>query len=414
MSPPPVGRGIASNPAATRAVLIAFSVIGAVLGSFCFFGAFVVELINENRFIHESRTLDEGAGSCTAIAPDKVDADNEGKLVYLSGPVTTGETLKDDQLNVTAAALKLTRKVEIYQWVERSESHRTGGRHSTTYYTYHHSQQWVTSPVNSRRFHPDNNTHQRPTNVGKLPLGQRNWYATEARLGAFKLARRQVDKLGQNPLPMAPEMFADVPAQWRDKLTRTPDGILYLPINPGGKPDTPQIGDVRISFAVTEPQTVSLTAAQTGDSFQPWHSSKGGNDIDVLRPGSVSQEEMFKDLESENTGTTWVMRIAGLFCATFGLILLVQPLVALRGDMPVFSGRGCVLTILAALLAPSLLFVAIGLSWAFVRPMNAILPLGAGLAGCVIVLGASIQLLRSRKPTAPPAPEGWLDSNTNP
>ena len=44
---------------------------------------------NEGRTIKETRKLNEGAKVVVSVAPDSVDASNEGKLIHISGDVVT-------------------------------------------------------------------------------------------------------------------------------------------------------------------------------------------------------------------------------------------------------------------------------------------------------------------------------------
>ena len=196
-------------------------------------GLVLVELLNEPRAVHDSRTLEEGAEACVDGTPDRVDPFNEGKLVHMTGQATADETLRDDQLGVSAPALKLTRTVQIYQWVERRVTHRTGttGRKTITY-TYHHEKRWSAQPIDGGKFHLDSTTGQRPSNAGALPLTQQSWYAKEVRLGSFQLARRQVDKLGPETLPLTKAMFAGLPGEWKGRLTRAAKTLFTCPCSP--------------------------------------------------------------------------------------------------------------------------------------------------------------------------------------
>ena len=110
---------------------------GVLIGAVMFFGSFPLLLWNEHNAVATAKSLEEGAAACLDVPADKVDDANEGKLVHVSGDATTAETLKDDLFGVSASALKLARKVEIYQWEERTEKKnekKVGGREVTKTY----------------------------------------------------------------------------------------------------------------------------------------------------------------------------------------------------------------------------------------------------------------------------------------
>ncbi len=402
--PRPSNPGDPANPDAAWALLLVLSIGAAMLGGMFFLGGMgivLLELLHEPRVVHDAQTLEEGSATCVSCSPDRVEPANEGKLVYTTGQATADETLGDEQLGISAPGLKLTRSVQIYQWVEGRISHRSGPpKRRTTTYTYRHDKRWVAQPVDSGKFYADSKTGQRPSNTGTLPLTGQAWYAKEVRLGAFKLAQRQVDRLSQEKLPVTNAMLAGLPAPWKSRLTLGPKGTFYLAVKPGGNLKDPQIGDVRITFSMAKPQTVSLVARQAGDSFEPWHRREGSNPIDELRPGSVSKEEMFNELEKHNPTPSWGLRLVGLIMATIGLVLLVQPLAALRGSRPIFSGRSLSLSLLALLLAPALVVLIHGVRWYFVVPASSVLPLAVGLPACLLILGTGYLVLRQPRQMA--------------
>jgi hypothetical protein len=84
---------------------------------------------NEGRAIQTYRALVEGAGLVISVDAAKIDPANEGKLIHIEGPVKAVGPLADADFGVRVdGALALTRDVEMYQWVEKSESHRSEER----------------------------------------------------------------------------------------------------------------------------------------------------------------------------------------------------------------------------------------------------------------------------------------------
>src|SRR5262245_50116577 len=88
---------------------------GAVIGLVLMVGMVVLLFWNEGRAVQTAKSLAEGAGAVVSVGVDGVDQANEGKLVHVTGPVTTDSTPSDDDFGVSAAGVRLVRKVEMYQ-----------------------------------------------------------------------------------------------------------------------------------------------------------------------------------------------------------------------------------------------------------------------------------------------------------
>src|SRR5258708_6768970 len=98
------------------------SIKGILFGGVLFLLSFVVLFWNEGRAVQTAKSLDEGGKVVISVDAGKVDPANEGKLVHISGEATTAQTLADAQFGVSAAALKLRRQAQMYQWKENKSS----------------------------------------------------------------------------------------------------------------------------------------------------------------------------------------------------------------------------------------------------------------------------------------------------
>src|SRR5512140_251368 len=99
------------------------SIKGVLIGIVFFIGAFPLLFWNEGRAVQTAKSLAEGDAAVVHV--EKLDPGNEGKLVHVSGEAKTDEILADDEYGVMANALRLARRVEMYQYFEKSESHET-------------------------------------------------------------------------------------------------------------------------------------------------------------------------------------------------------------------------------------------------------------------------------------------------
>ncbi len=384
------------------------SIGGVIIGVVCFLGSFVLLFLNEGNAVHMARTLEEGVGACVDASADKVDEGNEGKLVHLSGKATTDETLKDDTFGVSAVALKLERKVEIYQWVESSKSETVkqvgGGEKTTTY--YYHDEKWVDKPESSANFHKDDNTGKLYQNVGTKEYQDQTKRASDPKLGAFKLTAALIDQMGNGePLPVTSEMQAALPADTKGKF-KLVEGKFYKPYKktkseaaspdePEDPPTTegPQIGDLRVSFQVLKPQEVSVIAKQHAGSFEPWHSEKGDNDLNKLELGTVSKEGMFTQMENARVAQMWFLRLLGFVVMAVGIFLVAKPIIVFADFLP-FVGNiiSAVVGVVAVVLALPLTLMTVALAWLFYRPLYSIPILLVGF----LIVGGTIYFLYGR------------------
>lgn len=74
---------------------------------------------NEGRAIHLSLTLEEALNEVTTINPfENLNSDLNGKLIHCVGPLRVAEPLTEPDYNIMVQAVKLFRRVEMYQWSE--------------------------------------------------------------------------------------------------------------------------------------------------------------------------------------------------------------------------------------------------------------------------------------------------------
>lgn len=366
------------------------ALIGIPIGVILFLASFVVLFWNEGRSVKTARSLAEGKAAVVSVEPDRVDSAHEGKLVHVSGPVTVDQTLKDPVFGVSAAAVRLQRVVQMYQWQERAETSRRkklgGGEEQTTTYTY--SREWSASPIDSSRFkHPEG--HQNP---GAFPFPDWSADAEVVKLGAFRLPASLVSQIKDSePLAVGDAERDALPPDLRDRV-KVDQGRFYL----GEDPGNPRVGDVTVEFRQVRPTTVSLLARQSGDTFQPYQ-TRAGDTINRLQAGTATAGEMFQAAEAENSLTTWLLRLVGFVLMAVGVGLVLGPLAVLSDVVPfvgdiVRFGTGFV----ALGVALPLSLVTIALGWIAYRPVVGVtVLLVAGLA-----FAGFLSLARGRRQAA--------------
>lgn len=339
------------------------SIGGALFGGLMALAAFPLLFWNEGRAVTTARTLDRGSKAVIHVAAETVDPANEGKLVHLSGMAETAATLSDADFGVSANALVLSRKVQMYQWKETSSSETKtklgGGQETVT--TYDYSKDWSESVIDSSGFQEPSG-HENPSS---MPFESEKWTADHVTLGAFTLPTDIVNNLGDGDALNVPDSAAT-----GDRHIAA--GGLYV----GKDAASPAVGDLKITFTALKPSTVSVVAAQTGDTLQPY--TKAGKPIQLAAVGDHTAESMFEDAKAENTLILWILRAIGYLMMAIGLMLVFNPLSVL-GDVIPFVGRlmGFGVMLFGFIVALPLSLVTIALGWIAYRPLVAVALLAA-------------------------------------
>jgi hypothetical protein len=366
------------------------AIVGVFLGLALFVAAFPLLWWNEGRAVHRARSLEEGASVVVSAPADRVDAANEGKLVHMTALATSDETLTDPDFGVAAAsALRLSHVAETYQWKENvsTEKRTKLGGGQETVKTYRYKKEWSSRHIDSSSFQ-SRSGHENPPS---LAWESRSVTADRVSFGAFTLPSDLVSKIDSRE--PRPGQSADAGLMAERQFRPAGGGGFYR----GKNPSDPEVGDVRVRFEVTPPETVSIVAVQRGGTFEAYQASAGSS-ILLLEHGTVPADQMFKSAQASNAVTTWLLRLAFFVMMFLGLFLVLRP-VSVAGSVVPFIGSmlGAGLGLVAFLVAMALSLVTIAMAWLAYRPL-----LGGGLL--VAAALALYLLLRSRKkaPVVPP------------
>jgi hypothetical protein len=364
---------------------------GAFKGIIAGFLLLVIGLVglfwNEGRAVATARALAEGAGLVISVPAERVDQTNEGKLIHLSGAVATDEALNDPAFAISVEAVRLIRKVEMFQWIENSRSERrtsTGGAEETVT-TYSYARDWSSKPINSASFQ-ERQGHENPP----MTIEGRTVQIEAATLGAFTLNEAVLDRIGgTRPLEIDPARLDEVRMAYGGSMpVSLRDGRIHL----GTDPQVPRIGDYRITFDHVPLGEISVVGKQAGDTLAPYQ-TRAGNRLLMVANGTVPADEMFANAQSANRTMTWALRLAGLVALYAAFILVLRPL-AVAADVLPFLGRivraGTGIVAFAGAAALGSLVVA--LAWFAYRPLLATAVLCAGLLAT-----SALMLLARRK-----------------
>lgn len=365
--------------------------IGTLIGIILVLVAIYFLFWNEGRAIQTYRALVEGAGLVVSVDSGKVDVANEGKLVHVSGAVKPDGVPSDPEFGIEAAgAFAIAREVQMYQWVENSESktEKEIGGSEETKTTYSYSKEWRSTSVNSSDFKVPGG-HENPD----FAVRANRDVVSDANLGAFIIDGSDVANLGEEkiiPLNQVDvERIAGTIAT--DAPVRLNQGEVYI----GTSATSPQVGDLRVRFERTDLSEASFVGQQVGNRLGAYTTSNG-REVFLSAAGKKNAPAMFEDAQTENTIITWIIRVAGLIGIFIGFQLFLG-LFGVIGDVIPFigsllrTGTGLIALVLTLIIGPTV--IAIG--WIAYRPLLAFAVIGAG-----ILLAALIVVLKRRSAPA--------------
>lgn len=365
---------------------IGSSIKGVLIGIVLFLAAFVVLFWNEGRSLKREVSLKQCQAETIAASPDTVVETNDGKPVHITGEAVTDETLKDAVFGISANAIKLKRRVAMYQWEEKKESktrRRTGGG-STTETTYSYSKVWSETRHDSSAFKKP----QTPPNPPQMPWEAGTLTASVVSVGAFLLSPGLVGKMtAYEGLSLSDDDLASAP----DGLT-VHDGVFYKAANP----TSPEIGDAKVWFETVRPAVVSLISVQTGNTFRPYAAKKGGA-VELLEMGTMTAGQMFELALKRNVMLKWILRLVGFVLMAVGIGLVFAPLAVVADVLPFLGSmlRGGIFLFAVAIALP-LSLLTVSIAWLFYRPVIGALML---LAGVAVFIGLR-QMLKGKDKSA--------------
>lgn len=369
--------------------------VGTLVGIVLVLVAIYFLFWNEGRAIQTYRALAEGAGLVVSVDSGGVDAANDGKLVHISGPVKPNGDISDPQFGIRAdGALAIDREVEMYQWVEKSESRteKNVGGSEETVTTYSYSREWSRRRINSENFKVRNG-HENPD----FAVSSTRTTVDTADVGAFRLDGSAVAGLGDGKL--IPLTEADAERMAANIATTRPVRLNQGEIYVGTSATSPQVGDLRIRFERTDLAEASFVGRQQGDTLVPYRTSNG-RDVFLSAAGRKDAAAMFEQAQTENTIITWVIRVAGLigmfigFQLFFGLFGVIGDVIPFIGSL-LRGGTAIIALVLTLVIGP----VTIAIGWFAYRPLLSLLIIGAGVAIAALV----IFLRRRSAPAATPS-----------
>lgn len=346
---------------------------------------------NEGEAVQSARARAEGVGAITTVAAAAIDPANQGRLVHVSGTVTTRHAVTDSAFGVSAAGLRLTRRVEMYQWVEKQrveyQPAPDGSETGHTRYTY--APQWIEQQVDSARFH-DAASHTNPP----MTIVRQSFSPDRVALGAWSLDATVIERIGGAlpfPLPAA-QRVAVQRAIGSKQRANIVDGRIHL----GADPAQPRIGDYRISYQYLPPGPISVTGRQDGNGIAAYTTPDGGSLL-IANTGTVAARDMINATGNSNLPVIWALRLLGIALLIVGFLALLQPIMTAGSAPPPAFG----IYPAASLAGMALGMLTMASAWLRYCPPVALAIFTAG----VLLAGVLTALARGRKGPARDIPQ---------
>ncbi len=299
------------------------SVKGVVVGCIFIIGAFGLLYWNEGR-----KDLSSLARQSTAISAEQVasDASLQGKLVSVSGALTSTGQIGDGLFLQPGGYVSVARKVEMYAWVEtkNTESHSNAGGSQTDTTTYTYKQEWTHDPQASQDFaHPEE--HANPTES----LSDTEVRAESVHVGAYAVG----DMNGVTLPSGSPVTLSAQNTSLSGRAVLANQQYIFVPnATSTGSLSNPEVGDIRISYSSVHPgMRVTLMGKLDGAAISSYVDQDNN---ELYRIFSGTRAEAISQLHAEYETLTWILRVVGFVLMLIGFMLIASPIATILDIIP--------------------------------------------------------------------------------
>ncbi len=371
------------------------SIKGIVIGFILFIASFGLLYWNEGKV-----DVSSIAKTATEISAqtNNFDASLNGKLVSTSGIVNSEQIIGDNMFLKPDKFIAVERKVEMYAWIEKtdtkSRSNTGGSETKDTVYTYFRD--WTELPALSGKFkNPEG--HENPQKT----LENYTNRVTAATIGVYNFDPQSADLPNLSKLSLNAQNTI-----LNQDVSLANDSYLFMRKSGSGTSESPQIGDLRISYNILRPSfSGSIFGKLNGDRIDPYFDQKGSR---LYRVFTGTRDEGISTLHSEYTTWLWILRLIGFVMMWFGLSMLFEPVIVLTDILPIFGTiSSSLIGVVTLIISLILTFITIVVSAIIHSLLVLMVVLAATIAG-IIVFSVTWKKKRtgaqmtSTPPTPPP------------
>lgn len=297
------------------------------------------------------------------IESENIQEANNGLLVTATGKAVTNDMLQDLNIKLPET-LVLSRNVKMYQWREKSN----GNSDNKPKYSY--VKEWSSFKIDSSNFYD-----QKYSNP-EFPIESKRFYANNAKFGDFDLTSEQIRKITSE------KKLIDLPY---DENYSIQDGKYYS----GKNFQSPEIGDILISYQYAPSKTpISIIGIQQGNNITPFEFKNKSNYIQYN--GALDKKGIIEKFRQDNLLITMLLRLAGFILMFIAFNLLVSPIKAIFGFIPLIGNvANFLLSLVLFLCSLVLSLLVIAVAWCVYRPFVSIMLIAVVILLVMIIVQIS-------------------------
>lgn len=259
----------------------------------------------------------------------------EDRLIHIVGQLSIGEPLTEPDYGIQVSAVKLKRRVQMYQWVEETMEYNYGESVASVQSdekTYYYTMEWRDKLIDSRNFYIKSG-HTNPTS---FPIQSRMQIAEQVHIGEIELSIYEIPFHSKSNILFQFFFSGDTV---KDRMNN------FLDITSDSRPEdtdvklhsglyyhcndiwNPEIGDIRIqfSFAGFENEFYTIVGKYEKGKVVPYETSFK-TQVLLVYSGELTLIEAFRAEHHSQKVTTWGFRFFGwlllFFAATCTATLL--------------------------------------------------------------------------------------------
>lgn len=323
---------------------------------------------NEWRTIKTTQWLTEWERITVSGSTSPVDNLLDWKLIYINWKADTKEVLNDNEFFINLNAIKLNRKVEMYQWEENkkttSNDNLWGSETTTTTYTY--KKIWSEEKIDSSPF-----KELWHDNFMDFKYNSESFVSNNVLVWDLKLSPTFIKKIDKEETILIDENIVN-----KVKISRNIDNIklennsIYIWI---WSLSTPQIWDLKITFSAVYPSEISAIWQQQWNTLVPYK-TKTDTLINLLKYGNISLQEMYIQANNENKFIAWILRGVWILLMFIWFNMIFWIIIIIFKIIPFLSHLVSIWTWLVSFILTLILWWwTIIIAWFYVRPLISII-----------------------------------------